>query len=127
MRYSLIIFMFMVAAACTDKTSVPSGILPKEKMEGVLLDMIVADRFSSQYVIRDSAKVNVQEETFRLYSQVFSIHNISREDFVKSYKFYLSRPDLSKVLFDSVSARANRLKEAAYQPKDAPATDTLSR
>ncbi|RYY23487.1 MAG: DUF4296 domain-containing protein [Chitinophagaceae bacterium] len=127
MKYSAIIILIFLAIACTDKTSVPSGIIGKDKMGNVLLDMIVADRYSTQFLTKDSAKINVEEETFRLYSQVFSIHNISREDFVKSYKFYLSRPDLSKVLFDSVTARANRVKDASYQPKDVPGSDTLRR
>ncbi len=117
----------LMVLACTDKTSVPSGIIGKEKMTGLMLDMIVADRFAAQFLVKDSAKTNVETETFRLYSQVFSIHNVSREEFVKSYKFYLSRPDLSKVLFDSVSARANRVKDESYRPKEPATADTLRR
>ncbi len=126
MRY-LIILIILAFIACTDKTSIPSGILEKEKMEVVLWDMIIADRFASQFILKDSAKKNVSDETFRLYSQVFAIHKVSREDFVKSYKFYLSRPDLSQVLFDSISVRANRLKEASYQSKNVAPADTLSK
>jgi hypothetical protein len=83
----------------------------------VLWDMVVADRFTTQFVLKDSAKKDVTEETFRVYSQVFSINNITRDEFIRSYKFYLTRPDLTKVMFDSIMQRANRLKEESYRPK----------
>ncbi|RYG41188.1 MAG: DUF4296 domain-containing protein [Chitinophagaceae bacterium] len=110
--------------ACTDKKKIPSDVLPQPKMEKVLWDMMLADRFAAQYVIRDSATKNVTDETFKLYSQVFSVNDITSEQFLRSYKFYMTRPDLSKVMFDTVLARANRLKEETYRPKLAVPLDT---
>ncbi|MGN6418818.1 MAG: DUF4296 domain-containing protein, partial [Pseudobacter sp.] len=60
-------------------------------------------------------------ETLKLYDQVFQVHKITREEFVKSYKFYLSRPDISKVMFDSIASRANRKREEQYnKPPETP-------
>jgi hypothetical protein len=101
--------------ACTNKDKIPSDVLPRDEMEKVMWDMIQADRFSSQFLERDSvAKKNLKTETFKLYEKVFQLHKITREEFVHSFKFYLDRPDINRVLFDSLSARANRRRTEVY-------------
>jgi hypothetical protein len=110
---------------CTNKSKIPSGVLPQARMEKVLWDMMLADRFAAQFILKDSAKKNVSEETFKVYAQVFSLNNISREQFVKSYKFYMTRPDLSKVLMDTILKRADRLKEESYKPRLANPPDSM--
>ncbi|OQP57487.1 DUF4296 domain-containing protein [Niastella populi] len=106
--------------SCSDKDKVPAGILPKDKMEKVLWDMIQAERYRESF-IRDSS--TMKTETFRLYAQVFEIHQVSKDEFIKSYKFYMSRPDLARIMFDSLATRANRRREELYKPK---APDTAS-
>jgi len=106
--------------SCTDKDKLPKGVLPKNKMESVLWDMLEAERYRSTF-IRDSAKMKM--ENFKLYAEVFAIHQITKDQFIKSYKFYMSRPDISRDMFDSLSAKANRLREDMYKPKTQP-TDT---
>jgi hypothetical protein len=102
-------------ASCTDKDKIPAGVLPKEKMEKVLWDMIQAERYRETFV-RDSAK-DLKKETFTLYAQVFEIHQISKDEFVKSYKFYMSRPDIARTMFDSLATRASRRREELYKPQ----------
>ena len=117
---SLLIFLFI---ACTNKDKIPSDVLSRDEMEKVMWDMIQADRFSSQFLERDSvARKNIKTETLKLYERVFQIHKITREEFVHSFKFYLSRPDLNKVLFDTLSARANRRRAEVYT---SPADSTI--
>ena len=125
MKFKWLILSLVLIAGCTNKSKIPSGILDKEKMGKVLWDMVLADRFASQHIVKDSARINVTDSTFKLYSKVFSLNNISREEFVKSYKFYMTRPDLCKIIFDTISQRANRLKEESYRPKLAKPLDSL--
>ena len=125
MKYSFLIILLCLFIACTNRSKVPSDVLPKDKMEKVLWEMMLADRFAYQFIVKDSLKKNVTQETFRVYAQVFSLNNISREDFVKSYKFYMTRPDLSKVMMDTILNRANRLKEESYKPRMANPPDSL--
>lgn len=101
-------------AACTNQYKVPGDIIPKEKMEKVLWDMMLADRYASAYISKDSSK-NVTEENFKLYQQIFDIHDITRDEFVKSFKYYLQRPDITMVVLDSLAAHANRKREDVYQ------------
>ena len=91
-------------------------------MENILWDMIRADRFANQFLVHDS--VNRKRKTFEMYENVFHIHHISREEFLKSYKFYLGRPDIAKVMFDSISVRAERRRSEVYQ---IPSKDSLTR
>lgn len=102
----------ILITACSDKTRVPSDVLDREDMEAVMWDMIQADRYATMFFPSDSTKrKDIKTETLKLYDQVFKIHDITQEEFVKSYKFYLTRPDISKVMFDSIYVRANRIRE----------------
>ncbi len=109
---------------CSDKNSIPSGILPRDKMEGVLWDMILADQYAA-YLAKDSARLDLKEEHLRLYEQVFRLHDITREKFRRSYQFYVSHPDIAQNLFDSVVNRGNRLRLESYShPPLKPAVTT---
>jgi hypothetical protein len=109
-----IVVLMWIVTGCSNKDKAPGGILSKEKMEAVLWDIIQAERFTATFVAKDTSK-NVKTENFKLYGQVFSLHGVTKDEFITSYKFYLSRPDISRVLFDSLSSRANRLREEMYK------------
>lgn len=110
---ALIVFLFCLGA-CTHKDRIPSGIIDKDKMGNILWDMIQTDQFSVLYLSKDSTKKNVRQETGRMYGQVLQIHHTTKEDFEKSLQFYVSRPDISKVMFDSLAVRGNRDREKLY-------------
>jgi Domain of unknown function (DUF4296) len=107
-------FLLLTGIGCSDKNSVPSGILSREKMENVLWDMIQADQYSALYLAKDSAHINTKMENLRLYDQVFRLHQVTREEFRKSYQYYLDHPVLNQVLFDSLISRGNRLRTESY-------------
>jgi uncharacterized protein DUF4296 len=111
--FSLLFFCSLIS--CANKESIPSGIIPKDEMQKILWDMIQADQFSKQYIIKDSAKKNVGVETMKLYNEVFQVHHITKDEFQKSYQFYISRPDILKIVFDSLSAQGNRRMHEVYQ------------
>ena len=102
-----------LAAGCGAKNRIPSGVLPREKMEGVLWDMIQADQYSS-YLNKDSTHIDLKLERMRLYEQVFLLHGVSREQFRKSYDYYTAHPDLTQALFDSLQSKGSRLRSEAY-------------
>lgn len=115
MKWWQIIVLILVFVSCTDTTKVPDGIYPREKMEAVLWDMMLADRFSAQFLLKDSAKLDVKLETMKMYNQVFKLNNTTHAEFVKSYKYYLNRPDLTKTIFDSLASRANKNRDELYK------------
>ena len=101
--------------SCTDKDKIPKGVMGKVKMQKVLMDMIQAERFRDGFIVYDSSK-DQKAETFKLYAQVFELNKISKDEFIKSYKFYMSRPDIAREIFDSLSSQAAKLRENLNKP-----------
>lgn len=116
-RLFLFLLMMGFATAC-GKSDRPKDLIPEPKMERVIWDMVQADEFITNYVLKDSAKVNVNAERYRLYEKVLGLHSITKEQFQKSYTYYASRPRDSKLLFDSLAARANRRIQESYKGAD---------
>lgn len=89
------------------KESVPSGIIKPAKMQEILWDVLRADALSQQITNRDSSKI-LAEEDVRLTRKVFAIHNITEEQFQKSYSWYTQHPDKMKTILDSLNAQQIR-------------------
>lgn len=125
----LIIIVLMVG--CSGKDKIPSGIIPRDKMEKILWDMMEADQYASIYLVKDSsARANEKIESLKLYQTVFQMNKVSRDEFRESYQFYLGRPDLTRSIFDSLLSRGNRLRMESYRMPQpvasvAPVTPTI--
>ncbi len=110
----LLVGVMLAVSSCSDKNSVPAGVLPHEKMEAVMWDVIQSEQYSASYLAKDSAHINLKLENLRLYDEVFRLHQVSREEFRRSYQYYMSRADIAQVLFDSLLAKGNRLRTESY-------------
>ncbi len=115
MRIAAILFLLVMLAACSSRP-VPKEILLPEKMQKIVFDLIRADEFINNYVMKDST-INIKIRRIELYEQVFTIHHTNREEFFKSYKYYEQHPEKHKVLFDSLYALANRKKPEAINKR----------
>jgi hypothetical protein len=109
----MLVLLFLTG--CSDKDNVPSGILSRSDMQDVLWDMAQADQYAAIYVSKDSARVDVKTETLKLYEQVFRLHQVSREEFEKSYKYYMGRPELVRGMLDSLVKRGNDIRMDSYK------------
>ncbi len=118
-RIGIVFAVVLLVFGCVNKKSVPSDILPAEKMKRILWDLIQADQYAAMYVTKDSAHSNVKMESLRLYEQVFQMHKVSREEFRKSYQFYQDHPELNQIVFDSLLVVANRERSAMYSRPNA--------
>ena len=113
----------LLLAGCTDYSKPPADIIPKGKMEKILWDMVKADRFTAAFIMTKKDSLDEKKkQAFLFYEKVFNLHGISRKEFLKSYKYYLGRPDITKVLFDSITAQAERRREEMYKRTE---TDSL--
>jgi hypothetical protein len=110
--FTLIITGSIIACGKNKKAG---EILPPVKMEKVIWDMVQADEYIQAFVLKDSNKVDVNAERYKLYQQVFQLHNTSKEQFKKSYDYYIARPGENKVIFDSLAAKANRRIQEVYK------------
>jgi len=100
------IITLLLFFSCKQKTKVPDNILPADKMEKVLTDMLRADEFYNQKQT-DSATIDSFSRT-NLYKAVFALHKTNKVEFRKSLNFYESHPDLLKTVLDSMHAKANK-------------------
>lgn len=117
MKVFLLVMMIILFQGCSQKNKSAGDILPQEKMTKIIWDIIQVDEYASAFLIKDSTK-NIKRERMKLYQQVFQLHNVSKEVFNTSFKYYSGRPDVMKVLFDTLGARAERERQNVYAPKD---------
>ena len=119
MKRLIIFYIVASLAACTDRSSIPNNIIPPDSMQKILKDIIIADAYSDQYISRDTLQRDKRKANDELMERVFKLHKISREEFKESLSFYESRPDLNKMIFDSLAAYANQHRSELYAPKPA--------
>lgn len=90
--------------ACSPKTP---AVMPVNQMKVILHDLMKADEWFVRISLKDT-NAQKKNEHIRLYEQVFKIHQVNRDDYFKSYRFYAAHPIQFKVLIDSVDALATR-------------------
>jgi hypothetical protein len=111
------VIILVLMCSCSNRTAIPSDVLPSDSMQVVMKDLILASQYSVQYLEKDSLLKDKARANQELLEKVFQIHHITREAFKHSLLFYESRPDLNKKIFDSLSAYANRQQKDLYRPK----------
>ncbi len=117
MKYIFFLMVPCFLFSCSGSDGVPSGIIAKPKMETILWQLMQVDEFTaSTFTPRDSTH-NLTTERISRYRQVFRLNQVSKDEFEKSYKFYMGHPDITRVLFDSINAKANRLRDEASHPQ----------
>jgi hypothetical protein len=104
-KLSVSILALLFIVACADKR--PSDILPKDKMQEVMWDMLKAGEFLEAYVfnLNHDTSFNKASETAAWYEQVYRLHNITKAQFEKSYVYYRNHPALMKEMLDTLGKR----------------------
>jgi len=114
MKVLVIFSLFLLTLiACSDENAIPKKIIPQTEMQKILWDMLLADRYTSQFIAKDTTK-KIKIENLKLYDQVFQLHKVTKTQFVESFEFYLQHPKLTKVMFDSLYAGSNRMRGEVY-------------
>src|SRR5437762_12428050 len=103
--FSGILLFIILFLSCTKNSGKPA-VLPQNKMTAVMWDIIRADQYVSDFLLRDSTR-NKKAESIRLYDEIFHIHKITQQQFKKSLEYYSSRPDLFQPIVDSLAKRKN--------------------
>jgi Domain of unknown function (DUF4296) len=113
----------IILASCSGKKKLPTGILPRDKMEAVMWDMMQADVFLSDFVLNKDTSLKKFEEHTKLYEKVFQIHKTNNEQFARSFNYYRSHTTLMKQVLDSLNTRQN--EEIKEQIKPLQVEDSL--
>ncbi len=97
--------------------SSPKGkLLPPDKMQAVMWDVLQADAYSELFLKKDSIKNFIASSAF-LQQKVFDVHHVTKDDFYRSYEYYNDRPDEMRIILDSVSAKAERNRNNILQQR----------
>lgn len=102
-NHLLIIFFITLLASCSTKSEIPPDVLPPDKMELVLWDLMRADQYLGTYVFNRDTSLNRLTESLKYYQRIFTLHQVTKEQFDKSFTFYRARPILFKAIMDSIS------------------------
>src|SRR5688572_21089022 len=123
-RFILVSLICVSIFSC--KESIPSDVIKQKKMQEVLWDVIKAEALAQQLVKADSSKVQ-SVESRKLISRVFSIHNITKEQFEKSYDYYIDHPDIMRGLFDSLSTQKTQINILERRLPKPSITDSINK
>lgn len=116
MRPLVIVFTILLLGGCANTDSIPGDILSKDKMETIIWQLVQSDEYANGRAAKDST-IKINAEKAKVYQQVFELNGTSMPEFKKSYAFYMEHPNISKEMFDSISARANRQHMELYTGK----------
>lgn len=95
----------LLLASCGNK--IPGDIISSERMTTIIWQLMESDEYVNIIVAKDSTKKS-STERMKIYQQVFELNKITSDEFKKSYTFYMEHPDMGKLIFDSITARAGR-------------------
>lgn len=112
MRCFLLVILFL--ASCNN-ADIPEDVLPPEKMGAVWYDVILADELTEFASITDSAYRQFSKRT-GLYDTVLQLHKISKEQYKRSERFYQSRPDLMREIFDDLKSKTDTTVKKTARP-----------
>ena len=126
MRFSLFIILIILTIGCIQDKKIPKDILSQNEMRKIMWDLMRADAYVSNFIMKDSTKTkNQKAESAILYEKIFDIHSTTRENFKKSLAFYESRPDLFKAISDSLRSDERNVQQ--YPETRKTELDTLHR
>ncbi|MEP7141968.1 MAG: DUF4296 domain-containing protein [Ferruginibacter sp.] len=114
MKAFLVAIVLICLIGCSRKSGSFPGLLGKEKMQAVMWDIIQADAFTEQFTKKDSLK-KAPVENMQLQNKIFALHQVTRDDFYKSYDYYISHSDLMKSILDSMAAKNERDRAKTIQ------------
>lgn len=111
MKARLLVFGVLLGlVSCSRDQEIPSGVIGREKMSAILLDMQMASTFNESYhagnAPYDPAQRNKQVKIY--YRQILDLHHTDKEAFLKSYAFYEAHPDEMERLYERMKKVIDR-------------------
>ncbi len=86
---------------------IPSGIIGIKQMTEIMWDVFRAQALAPEISRKDSS-TNTAAETKVLTQKVLDIHNVTIDEYNKSYNWYVKHPDVIQIIFDSLYNQKQR-------------------
>ncbi len=103
----LSVFFGMAVLISCSKSKVPKGIFAPEKMQAIYWDFIRADVYANE-IVRNDTNRNAAKENMKLQKEIFVLHKITKDEFYKSYDYYLNHPTLMQDMLDTMTVRQQK-------------------
>lgn len=97
-----------------------ADVIPIDTMKILVLENQMVEEFYNNYIYKDST-LNRDSARSVAFKQVLQLHKTDSAQFYKSFAYYRSEPERFKVLLDSATSYANRLREERYKAESTPA------
>ncbi|MFM7646290.1 MAG: DUF4296 domain-containing protein [Sphingomonadales bacterium] len=104
-----LLLLLLGVIACQADKKVPSDILPPDRMQEVLWDMMRADQFVVSFMLSKDSTLRKNQERIKWYNRVLAIHEISEKEFKESFHYYQTRPDLMATIMDSIARKEEKI------------------
>ena len=100
MKKTLISILLFTLFACNEETEmIPDNVLSQEKMVSVMVDVQLVE---AALIVNQLKGDEAKEAAVNYYDSVMKQHNISREKFDMSFKYYAEHPGLMEEIYDEM-------------------------
>jgi len=100
--------LLVVCSIFACKPGIPKDIIQPAEMENILHDIHVVDGYVSNIPTPDSAK----KVASPLYKGIFRKYGVDSAQHAKSMNYYYRHPDILTKMYDKISAKLGKEKEA---------------
>ncbi len=116
MRRNFILYCCMTAVLVGSCNKMGSH-LPPKKMEQVLLDISIAESFSSFTKDRHFGGPKNQDSLAHYYAAIFQHHHITEQEFKESMAWYKNHPDEMDTVYTDLAVKADKMLAAESNKK----------
>ncbi|MBU1011702.1 MAG: DUF4296 domain-containing protein [Bacteroidetes bacterium] len=110
MKISYLIIPLFLLISCTQNQKKDAKlVISEEKMIDILFDVQLSEAYLANN--RDLGEGENKSLSAKYYKDIFEKHQISRQQFDESLKFYQNNLPKLRILYDSVAKRIEYLKE----------------
>ncbi|MGN6477678.1 MAG: DUF4296 domain-containing protein, partial [Flavipsychrobacter sp.] len=115
-KIAVVLFIAVSFASCGEADRTPKGVLDKEAMRDILLDMNYADVYAREQMLNgenpaDATEGRRDSAQKTAYAQSLLLHDTDRETFTKSWQFYESHPDRLEAIYKEMGNIVRRQRE----------------
>ena len=125
MKYFFYSFLFtIIISACNEKEAQrPKDLLSEDKFTEVMVEVQFAEALGLQ---RKREEPDSAAVIYSYYKEIFNRHNIDRETFIKTYDYYIDKPEEMGEIYEHVLDSLNKLDvELKLNPNQVNEADTL--
>lgn len=109
-------FIFVLLLFSCTEVKLADNILSQQEMEIILWEQMKADAFTKEFISKDSSK-DLSLENEKLQQKIFAKYKVDKNDFYKTYQYYLKHEYLMKTVLDSIILKQTNLHQKEFEQK----------